>query len=1381
MAAAPPPPIFAWRDGLWEPVPLAAAPGVPSSLRALAWLVYANADRDANVLALLYMGSVTHTSRPPASWSVPGYNFTPRELLGPAQWPQRGRVVILQQEGTSLREHPAHSGAAVVAPTETPLVLLCTGVDTYVPLRSVPRCEYEVPAPTDGVQTADAGGLAADSGGDGANLDFSARNTVRCASRALALCLSCDSPKGTWGCRACLTALHARVREHQIVGLDAGVRYRKGYAEATYRADEGEFEADIDNAICRLDWDKRMVVTPRLYQLRESVDGDQHAPVIAFVGDTGSGKSTLMRACAVFAPGEPRPLSGVANGVATSADVNAYVGSLGATVPTAIFLDPEGTEASDVKPALAVSSYLGRTARRFAGLWVGNTQVGTEQWESDYMKHHMQLVENTYPRLLYLFSDVIVYVFGDQEQQERLVLAKLRAFAAGTITAVKPYVVLVFNKKAQGTVIDGNVDTTTSAWRERTAAWGELQRYFADVAVVHVPQRSDYTVFSQQTQRLADKIVEFTAASIARRSAHGRLLPHTLWVSLFSKCITLLRPNPLRAIGNLADLYPPMTAHVSWVNNALALFRALCAVATEHHLRKDAVPAAAPVGAAGGSASPATLVWARTRAWADAYDFVSLLVIDVFLAKRVRNTSGSGGLAAFTPQREVDSAFRADVVKLHRLLVGEMPCGSTFDFAAVANPAVACACAKRRGTGESGEAPLHGPRHKDVKSFFRRWDKANPLLARFLNFARKFFNGEPCEWPLSAAGRDDDDSAVDGGDGGSDEVDAFQVPVVEGLDLQHYLVADGDGTQSRLTAAFYAALHDPSLLPTWPPDGVQVRSLLAKRRFARRGTLSGISIGGACVGCLVDVVTMALSCRHTLCAACLGDAMLLNKLVECCVCEQTTLMAEPGAVLPTSNGTAKPSQSDAAAVGALDQLVGYRALALDSSGTRAAYQLALVAQLSSDLGGLPVTEMFDLIVGENVGGVAALLLKRFPAPQEAYDAFVTLARDHIKEASLFGMLRSWLLPEELAAGLQAAFGDEPLYSGLQLPFVVGSTVRDDKSANFMRTHFVDHQHASVPPSSHVSSRLSQVAQLLSAVHPYLPATTAGLSKEEWLHLSREPGVPPCQYVLKEGSAAFPGRHCDTLVSVGCEVARVFSANSPSPTVAVGTAEATAFTAAKGAMLAARGLPAGCALRLDAELSVEAPRTLAEVAEQSTTSALTGHAIVRLLPQHLAQISDEVRLVASSPAYTAVAQRVFTTLFFFKRAEAVEEDAGDGVRLLGRVYLRPPPRYLLPRLQNSLLPPAGSPPAFRVDVRQYSAAESRLGNVEANCGVKVGRPNPAPGFNVDEPMSLWWDVTSHNLQLAGQLSMEIHCTVPFSPRLGAAASTPIAGCPFVIFH
>lgn len=103
----------------------------------------------------------------------------------------------------------------------------------------------------------------------------------------------------------------------------------------------------------------------------------------------------------------------------------------------------------------------------------------------------------------------------------------------------------------------------------------------------------------------------------------------------------------------------------------------------------------------------------------------------------------------------------------------------------------------------------------------------------------------------------------------------------------------------------------------------------------------------------------------------------------------------------------------------------FQILSLDGGGIKGLYSAALLAKLEENLGGISVTDHFDLITGTSTGGIIALGLGLGLRPREIVQFYVAEGPKIFKKKPLWTSLRSYT---------RSKYSQEPLKLALQKYF-----------------------------------------------------------------------------------------------------------------------------------------------------------------------------------------------------------------------------------------------------------------------------------------------------------------------------------------------------------
>ncbi|KAF8852713.1 hypothetical protein BDZ45DRAFT_807214 [Acephala macrosclerotiorum] len=305
--------------------------------------------------------------------------------------------------------------------------------------------------------------------------------------------------------------------------------------------------------------------------MRENSTGDTNRwpQLVSFVGQTGAGKSTIVKALIDYqermkniqAKGEfPSPVAGSANAHApTSGDVHLYSdpGTYHSRYPV-LYADCEGMDGGEKIPLGAQQTQKDEnTARRQSiGLQSIHHSItsklprnGKLQKSNKIWKHEIKwannpekrkrefAVRNLYPRILYAFSDIVVFVLRNDRIFESTALVPLLQWADSSVESsinqsAMPHVIIVLNFadpaiNQTGWTAESATDSLLNAYanavsenphvKELAAFWQErgkaikttkdlLHCYYSSVTVVRMPQKGRYGLVEGQITELSSQI-----------------------------------------------------------------------------------------------------------------------------------------------------------------------------------------------------------------------------------------------------------------------------------------------------------------------------------------------------------------------------------------------------------------------------------------------------------------------------------------------------------------------------------------------------------------------------------------------------------------------------------------------------------------------------------------------------------------------------------------------------------------------------------------------------------------------------------------------------------------------------------------------------------
>jgi hypothetical protein len=352
-----------------------------------------------------------------------------------------------------------------------------------------------------------------------------------------------------------------RAHEHRVARDHVRIaKWKLAIVKEIFSENPSESQMDSDrarNCIVSIPVDKadgKLRLEGCFHSLMDEEDDDTVQPsFISVLGPSGHGKSTLTsiilqtiggsdRTSATSTSGCHRyrhPIVGDSNSAdSTSSDLHLYRGPK--VIPSdpiqLFFCDTEGIDGTDLpkmsrnhqsssssaqsppsKSSMSSSSSSNNNSSNLAG---GNSKRGANIFKQTlYRIKRRNHVDSSYPKLVYLFSDVICFV-TQSHWKENAYLDRLIAWAsqgsANIINqGIKPKLIIIFNKiePSDFTKYD-NIEETTSIFFKKMNEIGnadrinELFKYFTNPRILFIPHSKNLIKLSKQIERLNACITE---------------------------------------------------------------------------------------------------------------------------------------------------------------------------------------------------------------------------------------------------------------------------------------------------------------------------------------------------------------------------------------------------------------------------------------------------------------------------------------------------------------------------------------------------------------------------------------------------------------------------------------------------------------------------------------------------------------------------------------------------------------------------------------------------------------------------------------------------------------------------------------------------------
>lgn len=345
-------------------------------------------------------------------------------------------------------------------------------------------------------------------------------------------CEDCKS----WFCHECSTELHEdpAFQGHLTVDAEKAAFVLRSFKNPRAYTDEEIIEQLEKTRVVRIDDESNdLEETDAFLESTFQFEDDLQPSFISFLGPTGAGKSTILRiilqTLGSMDPFSLYPISGNESARSTTSDLHLYRGPFlepaRGNLQT-LFFDSEGIDGTTLPIGSMVAA-------------------ATASVTPNYLARRRNHVNQSYPKLVYLFSDVVCFVTQSNWREKQFLDTLIDWASQGSANIVnqgiKPKLVIIFNKIEPEDFSDyENIDGNTLAFLNSDPdRINTLYKFFTNPKVVFLPHATNLIKFSRQIDRLNQLIVEDLLSIRQRRQQSLQLLT----ISNFRSCFSIALNN----------------------------------------------------------------------------------------------------------------------------------------------------------------------------------------------------------------------------------------------------------------------------------------------------------------------------------------------------------------------------------------------------------------------------------------------------------------------------------------------------------------------------------------------------------------------------------------------------------------------------------------------------------------------------------------------------------------------------------------------------------------------------------------------------------------------------------------------------------------------